>query len=325
MAGHPMSDITEPLDRVMRLRYAGTCRVCLASLEAGTTAVYERSRRSVRCTGCRESATPEQDTARLSATATTGRDELKLRAPASAVIAETLRAQAAAPVQSGPARLFGRSPLTDDSRSWYLGALGELEVARELERLGEDWCVIHAVPVGTAGSDIDHLVIGPGGVFTINAKYHEGKKLWVGSRRLLVNGQRTDHLRNAAYESKRVAKILSRATGRAVSATSVIAVVAAQRITVREKPSDVVVMSSPQLPRWFQRRPAVLSSEQVTELRSAALNLATWGYPALPAADLTGFAALRERVAAAKRRRMLWGTAILLIPFAVAAGALFLR
>lgn len=320
-----MSDATQPLDRVMRLRYAGACRVCLTSLEAGATAVYERSRRSVRCTGCREPAPPAHSTALLNDEATTGSDELKLRAPASAVITETLRAQATAPVRSAPARLFGRSPLTDDSRSWYRGALGELDVARELDRLGDDWCVIHAVPVGVRGSDIDHLVIGPGGVFTINAKFHEGKKLWVGSRRLLVNGQRTDHLRNAAYESKRVAKALSQATGRAVTATSLIAVVAAQKITVRERRSDVVVLSSTQLPRWLRRRPAVLSPEEAADLSSVALNLATWGNPALPAPDLTAFAALRERVAAAKRRRMLWGTALLLSPFAVAAAALFTR
>ena len=33
----------------MRLRYAGVCRVCASDLPAGTTAVYERSTRSVRC------------------------------------------------------------------------------------------------------------------------------------------------------------------------------------------------------------------------------------------------------------------------------------
>lgn len=30
----------------------------------------------------------------------------------------------------------GRSPLSDDSRPWYLGALGELQVAEQLAKLG---------------------------------------------------------------------------------------------------------------------------------------------------------------------------------------------
>ncbi|MFJ9084692.1 nuclease-related domain-containing protein [Streptomyces sp. NPDC102384] len=30
-----------------------------------------------------------------------------------------------------------------------------------------------------SGGDIDHLLIGQGGVFTINAKNHEGKSVWI--------------------------------------------------------------------------------------------------------------------------------------------------
>src|SRR5690606_36128291 len=51
-----------------------------------------------------------------------------------------------------------------------LGALGELEVGRLLDQLDSEWFAFHAVPVGSAGSDVDHIVIGPGGVFTINSK-----------------------------------------------------------------------------------------------------------------------------------------------------------
>jgi hypothetical protein len=32
--------------------------------------------------------------------------------------------------------------------------------------------VLHAVPVGDRGSDIDHVVIGHGGVYTVNTKTH---------------------------------------------------------------------------------------------------------------------------------------------------------
>ena len=137
-------------------------------------------------------------------------DDLRLRAPASAVIAEALRVQADAAPRSAAARFLGRTPLSPESRSWFLGAIGELEVGRVLDRLGDEWLVIHAVPVGAAGSDIDHVVVGPAGVFTINSKYHEGMKVWVGGKTLMVNGQRTDHLRNAGFEAKRVTKLLTK-------------------------------------------------------------------------------------------------------------------
>ena len=64
--------------------------------------------------------------------------------PAAAVIAACLQAQASVPLRSGVSRLFGRSPLSDDSRPWYLGALGELQVAQQLGTLGSGWTVLHA-------------------------------------------------------------------------------------------------------------------------------------------------------------------------------------
>lgn len=349
---NPLGD---PNVRQMRLRYAGRCRVCGANLAAGTFAVYERSRRAVRCITCVETtssvdgsadadqAADEPDdrarsTAELSPRPTpsptdradeqpVGRsrsaDDLRLRAPASAVIAELLRVQSSAPPRSASVRFFGRSPLLDESQSWYSGAIGELEVGRLLDRLDGAWLVIHAVPIGTSGSDIDHLVVGPGGVFTINTKYHEGKKVWVASRRLLVNGQRTDHLRNAAFEAKRVAKLLTEATGRPVEVTPIVAIVAARSITIRERPADVVVLTSDQLVRWLQRRPKVVDDDQVGRLAGVVLNPATWGDPAIPAADLEAFAALRTSVGSARRRRQMWALLALFSPIALAAATFF--
>ena len=133
--------------------------------------------------------------------------------PAAAVISACLSAQAGVPRRSGLARAFGRSPLSTESRPWYLGALGELQVAERLAKLGPDWTVLHSVPIGDRGSDIDHVVLGPAGVFTFNTKFHEDARIWVGSTRLLVNGQKTDHLRNSRYEAQRVAKKLTPVAG----------------------------------------------------------------------------------------------------------------
>ena len=44
--------IGETNDRRMLLRYRGRCRLCGAELTAGTDAVYERDRRTVRCLEC---------------------------------------------------------------------------------------------------------------------------------------------------------------------------------------------------------------------------------------------------------------------------------
>ena len=124
-----------------------------------------------------------------------------------------LALQQDAPPRSPVARALGVSPLDEERAAWYRGALGEAAVGRLLEKLPEGWTVLHAVPVGKGDSDIDHVVIGPGGVFTINTKNHAGQQAWVPGRTLLVNGQKQPHLRNAGHEAQRASRLLSAAAG----------------------------------------------------------------------------------------------------------------
>jgi hypothetical protein len=85
------------------------------------------------------------------------------RTAGQAVIEKLLGDREGEPSRSFLGRVFGADPLSPDNYSWYKGALGEI-VGRVLQRLGPEWTVLHAVPVGTATSDIDHVLIGPAGV-----------------------------------------------------------------------------------------------------------------------------------------------------------------
>jgi hypothetical protein len=225
------------------------------------------------------------------------------------------------PRRSGVARAFGRSPLSTDSRPWYLGALGELQVAERLAKLGPDWTVLHSVPIGDRGSDIDHVVLGPAGVFTFNTKFHEDARIWVGSTRLLVNGQKTDHLRNSRYEARRVAKKLTLVAGEPINVVPVIVLVGARRVTFRERPADVAVLRDSELVRWLTRRAATLEPGLRDRIAEMLTRPETWAPTSgtSTGVDLTAFAALRRKVGAARRIRMLWGTAGLLGGVVVAA------
>lgn len=213
--------------------------------------------------------------------------------------------------------------MTEDSRPWYLGAIGELRVAEQLAKLGPDWTVLHSVPIGDRGSDIDHVVLGSAGVFTINTKYHEDARVWVGGSRMLVNGQKTDHLRNSRFEAQRVARDLSAATGVPIEVHAAIVIVGARSITGREQPADVAVLRDTELVRWLRRRRAVVDADTHARLAATLTRRETWVAPSVPAGDvdLVAFAALRREVAAARRVRMLWGTALLVGAIAV-VGAL---
>ncbi|WP_214367037.1 nuclease-related domain-containing protein [Pseudonocardia sp. H11422] len=115
---------------------------------------------------------------------------------AAADVAAELRA--ATPIRSALARLLG---LRTRERAWRVGAAGERITARHLRRLTDPWWarltdrptrwdVLHAVPVGDQGADIDHVVLGPAGVATVNTKHHPGATVWAGDHVVTVNGAR---------------------------------------------------------------------------------------------------------------------------------------
>ncbi|MDA8039580.1 MAG: nuclease-related domain-containing protein [Actinomycetota bacterium] len=81
-----------------------------------------------------------------------------------AVRSRAIAEQQAHPVATFLARLAGAHT---DERAWRMGEKGEVLVARELARLGAGWHYLNAVPIGTKGADVDHVVIGPPGVFSM--------------------------------------------------------------------------------------------------------------------------------------------------------------
>jgi hypothetical protein len=195
----------------------------------------------------------------------------------------TARAQAvaereAAPVRTFAARLLG---VHTDERAWRIGADGEEKVAAQLAKVVKKdprWRVIHAIPVGARGSDIDHLIIGPGGVFTLNAKHHPEAKVWVCGDRFLVNGRHHQYARNSRFEAQRASRLLADAVGHAVPTVGVVILVHAGSLTVKKQPSDVWVVARMQIRRWLLDRPAVLDDAEVGVIYEAARRSTTWSH-----------------------------------------------
>jgi hypothetical protein len=64
---------------------------------------------------------------------------------------------------------------SEQARTWQRGAQGERRTARLLERLTRDgFVVFHDLAVPDSPANVDHLVIGPNGVFVIDSKQWTG-------------------------------------------------------------------------------------------------------------------------------------------------------
>lgn len=165
------------------------------------------------------------------------------------------------------------------AESFAVGARGERKVGRKLNQWAsrDGWHVLHAVPVGRAGADIDHVVIGSFGVVTVNTKATR-TTVWVGEYGMAVGGKSVDYLRKSRAEARRASRFLARATRTEVPVHPVIVFTGARRFSMRGGgPPDVAVFASPSaLRRWLRKQPAALDSEHVDAIYNAARNPATW-------------------------------------------------
>ena len=95
------------------------------------------------------------------------------------------------------------------TEAFRIGAEGEERIGAILERFSRrGWIVLHDLAL-PAGGNIDHLVITPGGVFTVETKNYSGT-VHLEHRRLHVNGRRKEeHLEQAARQAEYVRALLA--------------------------------------------------------------------------------------------------------------------
>ncbi|MFI1564561.1 nuclease-related domain-containing protein [Streptomyces sp. NPDC020490] len=173
-------------------------------------------------------------------------------------------------------RLINRRWPGSEIRSWADGLKGEQLTARRLARLRRHgWYTLHAIQ-WTNGTDIDHLTIGPAGVFSVNSKRHRGKSVWYGDAAITVNGGTTRHIAASQSEARRVSRALSRGCGAEVPVRPLISVVDAARLVVKSANPPVLVLEVEHLDRVLSGLSPVLSGDQVASIYNVARRPQTW-------------------------------------------------
>jgi len=203
-------------------------------------------------------------------------DDLASNSPGEAARSRSRELWAERPVLVTAAWLLG---IRTQAVSFAVGARGERVVGRKLNRWAARyrWHVLHAVPVGRAGADIDHVVIGRFGVVTVNTKV-TGSSVWVGEYGMKIGRVTVDYLRKSRAEAHRTRRLLGRAAGCDVPVQPAIVFVGARRFTIRRGgPADVAVLRSPRgLRRWLRRQPQLLDDGQMDALYEVARHPSAW-------------------------------------------------
>jgi hypothetical protein len=156
-----------------------------------------------------------------------------------------------------------------DILAWRRGAAGERRTARllaALERRG--WAVLHDLAIPGTQANIDHLVIGPGGVIVVDSKRYRGRlrldrdgMVWHG-RHLLVSA-----LRKVLWQADQADEILGIAD---ITVAAVVAVHGASVPWGLLQADGVTIVPARRLPDLLQALPPMLGPERVAWLADRA-------------------------------------------------------
>jgi hypothetical protein len=162
-----------------------------------------------------------------------------------------------------------RFRVTVDTLAWRRGAAGERRTARllaPLERRG--WAVLHDLAIPGSKANIDHLVIGPGGVVVIDTKQYRGR-LWLDASGLLWGGRQllSMTLRKVLWEADQADELLGVAD---VQVAPIIAVHGARVPWGCLQADGVTIAPARQAPDLLQALPPILGPERVAWLADRA-------------------------------------------------------
>jgi hypothetical protein len=219
--------------------------------------------------------------------------------------------------------VVGVSPLDSAGRRAYRAALGELVVGDILDGLGQSWDVLHDVPLGD-DLTLEHLVMGPAGVFAVRTANHADADVVVDDNLLTAGGEAQDDIQVCIRQADAASEALARAAGEPVPVHPLLVVVAPRRLSVRREPGGVLVVASSGAERLLTRAPRELGGEAVARISDLADLESTW--PAASEVTLDTqrlnreFAAVRAEVRSALRVRAAWVVGGILM----AAGSLWI-
>jgi hypothetical protein len=182
-----------------------------------------------------------------------------------------------APRLAGPAGLLATAALawvlrfrvSPETSAWRRGAAGERRTARLLGRLEQHgWVVLDDLAVPGSAANIDHLVIGPGGVVVIDSKQYRGR-LQLDPNGLLWHGRHllTMALRTVRWEADQADQVLG------VADLQVAAIVAVHGTRVPcggVIDGRVRVLPANLLPDLLRGLPPILPAERIAWLADRA-------------------------------------------------------
>lgn len=173
-------------------------------------------------------------------------------------------------------RLLGRS---NEEAARRLDQDADELLAQELLRLAAldpRWGFLQLTRSNSGLSALQHMVVGPGGVYLLNAKNHPGAKLFVEGDTFLVNGHDRPYVSFSRVQASTARTLLSRDSGLDLGVTGIIVPVKDRRLTIQQAPDDVEVIERNGLAEWLLNQPEELNEHEVVKGFTVAREATSW-------------------------------------------------
>lgn len=184
---------------------------------------------------------------------------------------QTAKSRESTPVKDAVSKVRGAAV----PHRWRLRPDREEKVQSRLHRLPSAWKVLRAIRLGRRRS-VDHLVVGPAGVFAVFDKYHPRADFRVIGDTVRVDGKDLPYLDELRDDADTVSRRLSRACGFHVDVTPVLAVLGTDDVALSPHPEDVGVVKAKRLTKWLAGHPPVLERDLVDIITDIADRPETW-------------------------------------------------
>lgn len=138
------------------------------------------------------------------------------------------------------------------------------------------WQTLSAIPVGNLGRAIDHLAIGPGGVFAITAQELRDQVVTVAPNELRIGDTAWDPMSPARWEALEANTLLGRALGAELALVQPLLVLIDAQMAVAGQPRGLGVTTLPSLPGFLRRLEPGLDRPEIERLYQAARDRNTW-------------------------------------------------
>jgi hypothetical protein len=151
-------------------------------------------------------------------------------------------------------------------RAEHAAAKQEQRISDELADLPAGWFIQNSfAPRDLGGEDhhIDHLVVGPGGAFSIHLEHQPGARVWVSEHKVTINGRDTEHLRTARFAARYAGGLLTDACGFTVTVKSVLVLIDAATVQTLSCPAEVHVRTQHDIRDWLCKQPLRLDTNTI--------------------------------------------------------------